>query len=531
MKHSITLVCAISATLLIAVSGPALAQNEIRHPRYTWSLTPESGDWDTPTNWMPEGVPDTTDERAVLGSSSITNITVPFPHFITSLEFTPGAEQYMINGDLFFNRIGVLNNSGVVQTFNGSFSFDKGATAGSLVVYNVTGFVDIDGGDAGSGAFNIDTAARASFYKAGRTFYGNGGTATFNNSGSISFYKGSEGGEATLINYGGDSFGAPGADVFFSRAYAGSTTIILNGGSVFGAGGARLTFDKSNAAFATLIANGGAGGPGSGAKILFNNSGGGTARVEVFGNGSIDFSRREDADNGIGSLEGDGFVYLGEGTLTIGGNNIDTSFGGTITETGGVHQGGPGSISKTGTGTSTLTSANDYSAGTTVESGSLFVDNTIGSATGSGPVGVVSGIWGYGTISGSVTVGDGSSLATLAPGASNSTIGTLTLQDTLDLGVNNAYEAQIDSNALAADNLIADGVTIGSSVQIVLTDLGATILSKGTSFTLINNTSGAAISGTFANLPGGGTITVGSNTFQASYTGGDGNDLTLTVVP
>ncbi len=33
------------------------------------------------------------------------------------------------------------------------------------------------------------------------------------------------------------------------------------------------------------------------------------------------------------------------------------------------------------------------------------------------------------------------------------------------------------------------------------------------------------------NLPDGGSITVGNNTFQASYEGGDGNDLTLTVVP
>ena len=39
------------------------------------------------------------------------------------------------------------------------------------------------------------------------------------------------------------------------------------------------------------------------------------------------------------------------------------------------------------------------------------------------------------------------------------------------------------------------------------------------------------IIGTFMNLPDGGTITAGSNTFQANYEGGDGNDLTLTVVP
>jgi hypothetical protein len=50
-------------------------------------------------------------------------------------------------------------------------------------------------------------------------------------------------------------------------------------------------------------------------------------------------------------------------------------------------------------------------------------------------------------------------------------------------------------------------------------------------FTVIDNTAATPIAGTFANLADGSTITIGSNTFQAGYEGGDGNDLTLTVVP
>jgi hypothetical protein len=48
---------------------------------------------------------------------------------------------------------------------------------------------------------------------------------------------------------------------------------------------------------------------------------------------------------------------------------------------------------------------------------------------------------------------------------------------------------------------------------------------------VIDNPSGTPIAGTFANLADGSTLTVNGNTFQASYEGGDGNDLTLTVVP
>jgi hypothetical protein len=56
-------------------------------------------------------------------------------------------------------------------------------------------------------------------------------------------------------------------------------------------------------------------------------------------------------------------------------------------------------------------------------------------------------------------------------------------------------------------------------------------LRQGLVLTLISNTSANSISGTFANLPDGGIVTINGNNFQASYSGGDGNDLTLTVVP
>lgn len=45
------------------------------------------------------------------------------------------------------------------------------------------------------------------------------------------------------------------------------------------------------------------------------------------------------------------------------------------------------------------------------------------------------------------------------------------------------------------------------------------------------NTAVTPSSGSFSNLPDGAIINVSGNNFQASYEGGDGNDLTLTVVP
>ena len=105
------------------------------------------------------------------------------------------------------------------------------------------------------------------------------------------------------------------------------------------------------------------------------------------------------------------------------------------------------------------------------------------------------------------------------------------MQNALSLLGDATYDAQLNSTTLLADDVTSAGVTIMKGAKIRLTDLGATTLGAGTSFTLINNTSAAATSGAFSNLSDGATITIGSNTYQANYEGGDGNDLTLTVVP
>ena len=47
---------------------------------------------------------------------------------------------------------------------------------------------------------------------------------------------------------------------------------------------------------------------------------------------------------------------------------------------------------------------------------------------------------------------------------------------------------------------------------------------------IINNTAATPIAGTFSTLPNGAIVNVNGNNLQASYEGGDGNDLT-TVVP
>jgi hypothetical protein len=60
----------------------------------------------------------------------------------------------------------------------------------------------------------------------------------------------------------------------------------------------------------------------------------------------------------VGSLAGDGNVSIGALSLTVGTNNLDTEFAGTIDD--GTHS--TGSLVKIGTGSLTLSGANTYDA-------------------------------------------------------------------------------------------------------------------------------------------------------------------------
>jgi hypothetical protein len=94
-----------------------------------------------------------------------------------------------------------------------------------------------------------------------------------------------------------------------------------------------------------------------------------------------------------------------------------------------------------------------------------------------------------------------------------------------------SYECEIDTDQSKADVVSAKKVIIQSSAMFSLTELGTAILPIGTTFRVIEMKHLGPIVGTFANLPDGAVITGVSNRYLASYEGGDGNDLTLTVVP
>jgi hypothetical protein len=87
----------------------------------------------------------------------------------------------------------------------------------------------------------------------------------------------------------------------------------------------------------------------------------------------------------------------------------------------------------------------------------------------------------------------------------------------------------LSSDTGGADRLDAKGVSIDSGALFTFTDLGNGTFPPGTVYTVINNTGQGPISGQFSNLLNGSAFTVHGNTYHVNYSGGDGNDLTLTV--
>ena len=187
---------------------------------------------------------------------------------------------------------------------------------------------------------------------------------------------------------------------------------------VNGAGGGVTEFLLSTADSATLIANGGTGG-GQGGTIFFEQgSTGGTCRVEVFGNGSLDISGLLTVPRlTIGSVEGNGNVFLGGNNLIVGSNNRSTSFSGVI-QNGGIQGGSGGSLTKIGSGTFVLSGANTYTGDTNINRGVLKVDGSINSNTF---VHHGSTLAGMGTVHGNVT-----NRGTVSPGDA---VGTLTVSN------------------------------------------------------------------------------------------------------
>ena len=321
---------------LLATTGSSMAGSA------TWGARPATGNWSTPTNWTPATSPNGPNDIATFATSNTRLVAPEGDTQVNGIVFNPGASSFtilLLAPTLTISGAGVTNNSGITQNFApgpGGIDFMNNATAGgSNVVYTDAGLVQF---------FNTSTAGNSSFTNNGAVKFfdtSTAGTATLVNNAEILFQGSSTAGNGTFTNDGGGtvifSSGTPtagngiftntggavggggGGFIIFNSGTAGNATFTNNGGAVSGAIPGETLFNPGDAGNATLIANGGAGG-GAGGLIVFSSAGGvstgGTARVEVFGNGNLDISQQSAPGLTTGSIEGNGLVFLGARNLT-----------------------------------------------------------------------------------------------------------------------------------------------------------------------------------------------------------------------
>jgi uncharacterized protein with beta-barrel porin domain len=386
------------------------------------------------------------EQHATAGSSHITNDGSGFPGMDAS------GRTFFEAGPASAGNSTIINNAGTFVNGTGGATFfqDTSTASGANITNN--------GGAGNQGLTEFQDASTAS----SATINNNGGAATGESWGETDFTNSSNAGSATINNNAGTGSGGNGGETIFrNSSSASSATITNNGGAIVNErSGETIFFDSSSAGSATLIANGGTGLETGGAIFFADTSTGGTSRVEVFEDGYLDISNHAAPGVTIGSLEGSGDVFLGARNLTVGSNNLSTTFSG-VAQDGGENGGTGGSLTKIGTGTLIFSGFGSYSGGTQVDAGVFQLDGSVVSTTVVNAAGTLSG---SGIVNASLT-----NNGTLSPGSPGTAAGTLTVVG--NYGQANSATLRIDIGGLAPAQhdllAVSSSVTLAGTLQLV----------------------------------------------------------------
>jgi autotransporter-associated beta strand protein len=190
---------------------------------------------------------------------------------------------------------------------------------------------------------------------------------------------------------------------------------------------------------------------------------------------------------------------------------------------------GTGGLIKTSFGTLTLNSNNTYSGTTTVNGGTLLIN-------GSQPSSPI--ILSLGTLANPNSLGGTGTVGTVTA-TGGGVPGEIVLTPGNNPGILNSSNVALNSATKYVVALNSPTPVTGYGQLNVkgTVALGNATLSPtlgytpalGDSFVIIKNDGTDAIGGTFSGLPQGALITNGAAIFRVSYTGGDGNGVTLTT--
>ena len=392
------------------------------------------------------------------------------------------------SGTLNINAVGISQTGPVIQeAAAGAVTFNAGA--GSLTLLNsandFTGTVSIN--NSGSFAVQLGDANAlqlGTILAGGATSITANGPITSSPSGTIS--------NSGTLNLTGATLGTVSKPIAIVNIAGLNATSTGNGNISLKALTNTIQVAGLNAGTGTITLEGG-NFISSASEIVHDNS-----SINLNG-GTWDLNNKSET---VASLIGSSNITLGSGSITISGSTVD-NYSGTLS--------GTGNFTRTGSGSTTFLSANNYTGKTFVLGGSLILNANQASNF------IVDG----GTLSGSATIGK-------LEAKSGSVSPSLLLSNDLSLSGRSALNLTIRGTSPGAgnDQIVTHGtVTLGDAA---LNLSGSVNLKTGEELILVNNDGVDPVSGTFKGIANNQIITIQGTSYRFKYDGGDGNDITLT---
>jgi hypothetical protein len=510
-----------------------------------------SGDWNTASNWSGNAVPGSEDDVVINPGNSSTVITISSgTQTVKSLQ---SSAVLQINTGASLSLAAASTISGTL-TLNGGTLLGagnltlSGVTNASAGTFGGTGTITNSGTMTVIGAVNLNQALA----NTGTVLLsGAGGSLTVNTSGVVTNEAGGlldlRAGSIALAS-GATAPTMANAGTLRRSTTTGTSTIAI---PVVSTG----SFDIQ---LGTLLLNAGGSSAGSTTIASASNLNLATGTFAFNSGASLTGSGTLNVSSGTVSITTDltlpainisGGTLNGSGNLTLAGTS--TWSGGTIGGTGTLTIPAGATLTTSGTltlnrvlsnvgtlsiqsGSVSTTLAVTNSGSTTINSGaSLTVTGAAYAQSGGGStvngilnsdqtVSVTGGVLkGAGTVQANV-----SNAATIAPG-NGSTTGILTVAGTYTQSATGTLSIQANGTAVGtgySQLAVTDAVALSGNLTLTV-GYGSTI---GTSYQVLDNQSGATVTGTFNGIAEGGRVLAVGKIHSVSYAAGTGNDLILT---
>ena len=446
---------------MVTVSGSQYAGSMTINPAGSGTYSFSNGTIVLGTRYGSKGTLTLNDSTTVASAFNFKGIT-----------FATAGKTVTMNGGsgIFGYNNGIITGTNTAASLGSSVLLSSGTyTTGGVVMWDI--------GDMTSGTAGLSILPGATFNQTYNVFIGyfsnnpgfaklNGGIWNITNSSLVlgrSYAGGVNVQSGTLNAQGVITVGmnVTGVLNLNGGSLISSTTLAINSGN----GNGTVSISGGTATLASVsFGGGGYGGTSSSGSGALNMTGGslfiGSGGIISIGGGTT--ACTISLSGGTVGASADWSSTLGATLTGTGGNTVIIQAGDSL---GTAHNislsgvlSGTGGLIKAGGGCLTLSGSNTYYDGTTVNSGTLIVNNTAGSGVGAGPVAVSSGATfaGTGIVSGSVTV-DGR----LSPGLNSS--GTLTINGGLSL--NGGSSLQYGAGGGTSLIRVNGNVTLGGTLN------------------------------------------------------------------